>query len=465
VKIPGNTKLAAAAPNDDGTAGKTTIETRGDGGQALAPGCPPECHPTGLTYEHHSGPKLEEWAEVAPIPSDVYLAIMALCRSLTEVGDLPALPSRGTPTSPRGLGDTRPGDDFCLRGSWAALLEKHGWRAVRAVGDVGFWKRPGKEDKGISATVGKVRRGIDGTAKLFVFSSNAAPLLQNHAYSLFEALTVLEYSGDFEAAARDLGAQGYGGKNAPKASEVIEAMEAAGIEPTAAQRKGAEEATAKAVAANGDPVAMSREDRIRTIRALTELPIIGLTQSKPTNATYDLHLDSCDFPIPIGGVSDLRSVMRFESRIMEALQVQLPVGAKTKKGWPKLLSLLLSIVHVADPEYREESLTLEWVQEYIGSGQCFFEDEWKAAVESSKPFVRGGRVHIHAGHFGNWLGYSQMVRIDRNEIVDALRRLGLKREPKTATFKNRPQVGKSYWCGFLDIVIPAHEPADEEVES
>lgn len=467
-KIPGNTKLAAKAATPEEIEkkkqGKTTIETRGEGGQVLAPGCPPACHPTGLTYEWLMGPKLEDWANVKPVTADRYLAIMTLCRSLTEVSNLPALPSRDATTTPRGPGDIRPGDDFCLKCDWSDLLGRHGWTHIRDVGDVQFWKRPEKTTPGISATVGKVRRGMDGTAKLFIFSSNAAPFDQDHAYSAFEAFTVLNHSGDFEAAARDLGTQGYGGKSAPLATDVLKQMEAAGIEPTKKQRKAAEDASKKAIEADGSPELMDREARIREIRALTDLPIIGLVQSKPTGASYDLLLDSCDFPIPIGGVGNLRSVAMFESRIIEALQRQLPPGAKTRKGWPRLLTLLLSIVVVDDPSYREEARTLEWIQEYLGSGQCFFGHEWKEAVEGKKPFIREGRVHVHAEHFGVWLGYSQSVRLDHRDVLDCLRRLGLRREQKTASFTNRPQVGRSYWCGFLDILLPNYETSDETIE-
>jgi putative DNA primase/helicase len=43
--VPGNTKLAIdpEAPRND----RVLIETRGEGGYALAPGCPPGCHETG----------------------------------------------------------------------------------------------------------------------------------------------------------------------------------------------------------------------------------------------------------------------------------------------------------------------------------------------------------------------------------------------------------------------------------
>jgi hypothetical protein len=55
IDVPGNTKLAI----DPGTK-VVLIETRGEGGYALAPGCPAKCHHTGRLYVHHSGPPLEK---------------------------------------------------------------------------------------------------------------------------------------------------------------------------------------------------------------------------------------------------------------------------------------------------------------------------------------------------------------------------------------------------------------------
>ena len=48
----GNQKLAW---DQDGL---DLIETRGEGGYVLAPGCPPACHPDGLLYELMPGPDL-----------------------------------------------------------------------------------------------------------------------------------------------------------------------------------------------------------------------------------------------------------------------------------------------------------------------------------------------------------------------------------------------------------------------
>lgn len=50
-----NRKLAWPAAGD-----KALIETRGEGGYVLAPGCPPACHPSGCLYELVSGPGLDD---------------------------------------------------------------------------------------------------------------------------------------------------------------------------------------------------------------------------------------------------------------------------------------------------------------------------------------------------------------------------------------------------------------------
>ena len=66
--IPGNEKLAT-----DPAAKVVLIETRGEGGYALAPGCPAECHPTGRLYEHHSGPPLERVQAIGFAERDILI--------------------------------------------------------------------------------------------------------------------------------------------------------------------------------------------------------------------------------------------------------------------------------------------------------------------------------------------------------------------------------------------------------
>lgn len=72
-------------------------------------------------------------------------------------------------------------------------------------GEITLWKRPGKRERGISATTNYAGSGL-----LYVFSTNAAPFEAERAYSKFAAYTLLNHGGEFVAAARALAAQGYG---------------------------------------------------------------------------------------------------------------------------------------------------------------------------------------------------------------------------------------------------------------
>src|SRR5262249_2764385 len=159
ISVPGNQKLAVE-PYTDPETGKpgrrTLIETRGEGGYALAPGCPPECHPSGRTYEHHSGPPLTELPAITPQAREARLR----CPRLWDKD----LPPPGDPPSGGGGGGLRPGDDFDRRGpGWAAILEPHGWVDLGG----GRWQRPGKEGRGCSATAGYCKNG-DGHELLAV---------------------------------------------------------------------------------------------------------------------------------------------------------------------------------------------------------------------------------------------------------------------------------------------------------
>jgi hypothetical protein len=65
--IPGNLLLAAEPDK------RKLIETRGEGGYALAPGCPAECHETGRLYVHFSGPELANLSTITASEREVLI--------------------------------------------------------------------------------------------------------------------------------------------------------------------------------------------------------------------------------------------------------------------------------------------------------------------------------------------------------------------------------------------------------
>lgn len=179
----GNQKLA----EDPARAKRTLIETRGAGGYLVAP--------PSRAYTLLQG----DLTAIPVLSADERALLLDAARTLDQVPPRPAPRPAGVRTGRA----TRPGDDFNRHGDVAALLESHGWRRVCQRGAESYWCRPGKA-RGVSATLNYRGPG------LYVFSSNAAPFEPGRAYSPFSVLALLEYGGDFRAAAQALRARGYG---------------------------------------------------------------------------------------------------------------------------------------------------------------------------------------------------------------------------------------------------------------
>lgn len=203
VPIPGNTKLAMSET------GEVLIETRGEGGYALAPGSPAECHASGRPYVHHSGQKLSRVRTITAAEREVLVrCARSFDRQSRQAGD-------GTAFRGRASDGYAVSEDFDRRASWADVLEPHGWCKVRSIGGKTYWRRPGKDGDGWSATTGHCT-GQDGADLLAVFSSNADPFEGPSAgksctcYGKFRAYALLNHRNDFKAAVKDLAAKGYG---------------------------------------------------------------------------------------------------------------------------------------------------------------------------------------------------------------------------------------------------------------
>lgn len=203
-EIGGSTKLARKYHYDDSGVCTDTgniVETKGEGGYALVPPTSGYCHPTGRPYTYLTDRTL---AEVQTISADERALLFELSRSF---GDPPQRRSRPAPRSRprRPANPFLPGDDFNARADWATLLESHGWTYSHSDADrIQHWARPGK-DQGTSATVDFANADL-----LHVFTSSAEPLEPDRSYSKFQFITLMDYGGDYRAAARALRDQGYG---------------------------------------------------------------------------------------------------------------------------------------------------------------------------------------------------------------------------------------------------------------
>jgi len=199
----GNQKLAKARePYIDAT-GKTRrilIESRGQGGYAIVPPSPGECHPSGVAYRMMDGVEFwdNRWCE-----KDERHGLFRICRSLNQAVEPQQI--IGAPTQGGSNGEERPGEAFNLHGwTWRELLEPTGATKVRERKGIEYWRRPGKPRGGSSATIGAVGD------RLFVFSTEWEPFECDRAYDKFGAYTQLRHGGDFKAAARELRSMGFG---------------------------------------------------------------------------------------------------------------------------------------------------------------------------------------------------------------------------------------------------------------
>jgi hypothetical protein len=189
------------------------IETRGRAAYVVAPGSPARCHQKNRPYFHVAGPPITQTPTIEPWDRDT---LLNTARTFDEPGDAPA-PATGNPapTRPRDVGDAlSPGDDFGRRATWGEILEPHGWQRIHERQDgLAYWRRPGKEDPGWSATTGMTSKS-DGRELICVFSTSTPfqiPLGRTCAcHDKFGVYTVLNHGGDFEKAAKELASRGFG---------------------------------------------------------------------------------------------------------------------------------------------------------------------------------------------------------------------------------------------------------------
>lgn len=177
--VDGNLKLTTRTV--DG-APKTTVETRGEGGIVIIA-------PTD-GYRVIRG----DWAELPTISQATRQTFLDAARSLSETPKPAPKTPNVAPRSPFS-GDSI-ADELRTNGELQRRLTARGWRYVDTQGDNERWRRPGKTDDGISATL-SLSKGC-----FYVFSSNAYPFEASRAYSPLQTIAALDFGGDEKAAAR-----------------------------------------------------------------------------------------------------------------------------------------------------------------------------------------------------------------------------------------------------------------------
>jgi hypothetical protein len=152
---------------------------------------------------HRSG-KVYEWldaCEPAELPEAWILALEM------RGGEKPAGETGAGALTTEALlahaGSDKPGDQYSLLGDHAVLLGRHGWELDHTDGVNEHWTRPGKTG-GTSATWHTERRIF------YPFTSSIEGLEADKGYSLFSLRGMLDFGGDYAAAAAAVRSEGFG---------------------------------------------------------------------------------------------------------------------------------------------------------------------------------------------------------------------------------------------------------------
>lgn len=154
------------------------IETRGEGGYVLAPGCPAACHKTGLTYQLTS----KDFDQIEMITMEERQVLLECARSLNEYfpEHVAYVPQRYQPGWKEG--DERPGDLFNQKADWSEAFPL-GWEQNQRYPK--RWKRPGSKNDSLFITRDQ------HTA--FVVTSSVPPLEEGRAYTKFSIYALLHF--------------------------------------------------------------------------------------------------------------------------------------------------------------------------------------------------------------------------------------------------------------------------------
>ncbi|WP_263170647.1 DUF927 domain-containing protein [Streptomyces sp. SCSIO ZS0520] len=214
--VPGNTKLASrlARPEEyteaeqqrvrerpDARVVRVLIETRGEGGYGLVEPSGGLVHASGRPYARLAGGP----GNIPVLGAEVVDAIRDVCR-MVDALPLPTVAKTAPrPAPPRPDGSLRPGDDYEARTPWDEVL-RGVFRPLHTRGSETYW---GWADGvgGVKATTGK-----NDADRLYVFATGSE-FQAEVPYSKFTAYALLHHGGDHRAAARALGAQGFGSRH------------------------------------------------------------------------------------------------------------------------------------------------------------------------------------------------------------------------------------------------------------
>lgn len=190
---PAGEKLAMTA------AGKTLIETRGEGHYVCAPGSPDGVHANG-SYELVRG-------SLDHIPCIDMVEFQMWRYAAHELSAVKPKPKQYNPNASSGKARdvSTPGGDYNVNGdTWDEILEPEGFKYVKTNQDgADLYQKPHSSDGGQHIIVNE-------DSNLYCFSTSCPPFEPETPYSKFAVYTLFKHGGDYSAAASALSKLGYG---------------------------------------------------------------------------------------------------------------------------------------------------------------------------------------------------------------------------------------------------------------
>lgn len=178
-----NLKLAMNKNNE------ATIETRGEGGYFV---CAPSM---GYSWEYNT------INDIRTLSTEETKILIMTAKSLNEY--ITETVSDYKTDSGNQIEGTTPFDDYNSKCNPLDILQAHGWDVLFRRGETYYLKRPNKKERCISATWNAI------PDRFYCFSTSTQ-FENNHIYKASAVYAILEHNGDYNSAARELFAKGYG---------------------------------------------------------------------------------------------------------------------------------------------------------------------------------------------------------------------------------------------------------------
>lgn len=212
----------------------------------------------------------------------------------------------------------------------------------------------------------------------------------------------------------------------------------------------------EALATLGSSATVGPADKTAAIAALSELlglPVAKWQQHGRTDARYTLCLTSGE-EIPIGTAAVVLSQTRFKQAVYDVVGARIP-PLKPEK-WHAITRGLHEIAElIENPAGSRSEMAREWLRNYLDSGDLseIAASEVGDRLAGNAPFVKEGRLYVHADRFLRHIKLRIMENIDLRDLHDMLRGLGFEQRKVSGrpTGKSRP-INRSYWRASLDVL-------------